>query len=261
MTIITLTSDWGGGNHYPGSVKGALLKQVPDAVIVDITHSIESFDIMQASFVVRNTWENFPPDTIHIIGVNTEAGIDTPHIAVKYQNQYFIGADCGIFSLIFDDNKVEAVELDIIQDSDYFTFSTRDVFVKAAAMIASGKPFDSMGQPYLSLNERILFKPVVYPDKIIAKVIFIDNFGNVFVNIDQQMFRNECRGRPFLISFRAPGDGISAIHQSYGDVLPGEKVALFGATDFLEIAINQGKASSLLGLGLNDAITIEFLKE
>ncbi len=261
MTIITLTSDWGAGNHYAGAVKGALLKQLTEAVIVDITHDIACFDIMQASFVLKNAWPHFPDDTIHLIGVNTEGGIESPHIAVNYQGQYFIGADNGIFSLLFDDEPLEAVELDIIQDSDFFTFSTRDVFVKAAAMIASGKPFNEAGQPYPSLNERFLFKPVVYPGKIIAKVIFVDNYGNVFVNIDQQMFKDVGKGRGFVISFRAPGDGISQLHQSYSDVVPGEKVALFGTTGFLEIAINQGKASSLLGLQMNDAITVEFLKE
>ncbi len=261
MTIITLTSDWGSGNHYAGSVKGALLKQLPEAKIIDITHQVPCFDIMQASFVLKNTYPNFPENSIHLIGMQTEGGIDSPHIAVKYQGHYFIGADNGIFSLLFDDNPFEAVELDIIQDSDFFTFSTRDVFVKAAAMIASGKSLTDVGQAYSSLNERFMFKPVVYPGRIVAKVIFIDNYGNVFVNIDQEIFREVGKGKAFLISFRAPGDGISSLHQSYSDVMPGEKVALFGTTGFLEIAINQGKASSLLGLQMNDAITVEFMNE
>ncbi len=237
------------------------MKQLPGALIVDITHNIACFDIMQASFVIKNAWPDFPDGTIHLIGVNTEGGIDSPHIAVKFQGQFFIGADNGIFSLLFDDKPLEAIELDIIQDSDFFTFSTRDVFVKATAMIATGKPFSEAGQPYPSLNERFLFKPVVYPGKIIAKVIFVDHYGNAFVNIDQKLFRDVGMGRDFTISFRAPGDGISKLHRSYSDVVPGEKVALFGTTGLLEIAINQGKASSLLGLQMNDGITVEFMEE
>lgn len=258
MPTITLITDWGSGNHYAGAVKGALLKQLPDAVVVDITHHISCFDIMQASFVLRNAWPNFPAGSIHLIGINSEGGIDTPHIAVKHQGHFFVGADNGIFSLLFGGGEYEAVELDLIQDSDFFTFSTRDVFVKAAAMLAQNRTMEELGQPYETLNERFMFNPVVYPNKIIGKVIFVDTYGNAFVNIDQTLFREVGKKQEFLISFRAPGEGISRIHHSYSDVAAGEKVALFGTTNYLEIAINQGKASLLLGLQVNDTVSVEF---
>jgi S-adenosyl-L-methionine hydrolase (adenosine-forming) len=258
MAIITLTSDWGLGSHYVGAVKGTLLRLIPGATVVDITHQVAPFDLMQGSFVLRNAWPCFPEGTIHIVGLNTEAGIKSPHIAIRHQNQFFIGADNGLFSLLFDTAPDEIVELDVIQDTDYFTFSTRDVFVKVAALIASGKQLSSLGPKYESLNQRLPFRPVVYPDKIIGKVIFIDDYENVFVNIDQDTFKSVGKGRSYLLSFRAPGMDIDEIVQSYGDVVPGEKLALFGSTGMLEIAINQGKASSLLGLNLNDTVTIEF---
>ncbi len=258
MAIITLTTDWGSGNHYAGAVKGALLRQIPGVQIIDITHDIPCFDMMQASFVLRNAFNDFPEGSIHLLGVNTEAGIDTPHILVHHDGHYFIGADNGIFSLMFDARPQEAVELDMMQDSDYFTFSTRDVFVKAAAMIVSGKSLKEMGHPIQELNERIAFKPVVYPEKIIGKVIFIDGYENVFVNIDKNLFKEVGKGRKFVIGFRLPGEAIRQLHESYLDVVPGERLALFGTSGFLEIAINQGKAASLLGLQMNDTVSIEF---
>ncbi len=260
-TIFTIISDWGIGNHYAGSVKGALLRHCPGAVIVDITHRINCYDIMQASFVLKNAWPGFPEGTIHLVGINTEGGMESPHIAVKHKGQFFIGADNGIFSLLFQNDPVEAVEIDIIQDSDYFTFSTRDVFVKAAAMIASGKPIIKLGQPYRQFKEKLMFNPVVYPEKIVGKVIFIDGYGNAFVNIDRALFREKAKGMQFRISWRMPGEGVTEIHESYSDVMPGEQVVLFGATGLLEIAINQGKASSLLGLRVNDSVTVDFFKE
>lgn len=258
MAIITLTTDWGFANHYVGAVKGNLLKLIPGAVIIDISHQVPAFDIMQASFVLMNAWPHFPEGTIHLIGVNTEAGLKTPHIAVSHNGHFFIGADNGIFSLLFEQDPESAVELEIMQDSDYFTFSTRDVFVKAASVIAGGKPFGELGRPYRGLNQKIPFKPVIYPGKIIGKVIFIDNYENVLVNIDKELFRQVGKNRPFSISFRSPGHAITQIHQAYADVVPGEKLALFGSTGFLEIAINQGKAASLLGLSMNDTVAIEF---
>ena len=261
MTVITLTSDWGKGNHYAGAVKGALLKQLPQATIVDITHEIASYDIMQASFVLKNACPSFPDGTIHLIGVNTEAGIESPHVAVQSDGQFFIGADNGIFPLLLGKEPDKMVELNVMQDSDYFTFSTRDVFVKAAAMLASGQSLEEVGHPHPGLNQRIPFRPVVFEERITGKVIFIDAYENVFVNIDEPLFRDVGRGRSFLINFRSPDDGISQLHHSYSDVVPGEKIALFGSTGFMEIAINQGKAASLLGLQLNDTVTVEFVSK
>lgn len=258
MAIITLTTDWGTANHYAGAVKGSLLRQIPGALIIDISHDIQCYDIMQASFVLRNACRDFPGGTIHIIGINSEAGIDTPHIIVKYNDQYFIGADNGIFSLVINDAPTEAIELDIIQDTDYFTFSERDVFAKAAALLASGKTLNEIGSPYKNINEKIAFNPVVFPDKITGKVIFVDGYDNVFVNINKKLFNKVGKGRSFKINFRLPGETIYELHQSYSDVVPGERLALFGSTGFLEIAINQGKASSLLGLQLNDSVSVEF---
>jgi len=261
MAIVTLTSDWGAGNHYAGAVKGTLLKLIPGVTIVDITHQVPCFNIMHASFVLRNAYPHFPEGTIHLVGINTEGGMDTPHIVVKHQGHFFIGADNGIFSLLFDQNPQEVIELDILQDSDYFTFSTRDVFVRAASLIAQGKELSELGPPHPRLNERLMFRPVVHPDQILGKVIFIDEYENVFVNIDMPTFRKVGRGRPFVINFRSVDTGIEKISQSYSDVVEGEKLALFGSTGFLEIAINRGNASRLLGLWLNETVTIDFSNE
>jgi S-adenosyl-L-methionine hydrolase (adenosine-forming) len=258
MAIITLTTDWGLENHYLGAVKGSLLKLLPDARIIDISHQLPPFDIMQASFVLKNAYPHFPKGSIHLLGVNSEAGMETPHVAIRHQDHFFIGSDNGVFSLMFDNNPDEAIEIDVIQDSEYFTFSTRDVFAKVASMIASGKKLSEIGKPHSGLFHRIPFMPVVYPEKIIGKVIFIDNYENVFVNITRELFRHVGKGRSFSINYRSAGEGITEIHQAYGDVTPGEKMALFGSTTFMEIAINQGKASSLLGLHLNDTVSIIF---
>ncbi len=261
MTIITLTTDWGHANHYAGAVKGLLMKLIPDAMVIDISHGVALFDIMQASFVLRNAYPHFPDGSIHLLGVNSEADVNAPHIAIRHQGHYFIGADNGVFSLVFDNEPEQAVELEILQDSDYFTFSTRDVFAKAAAHIARGDGLEALGRPHKELNQRIPFRPVIYPGRIIGKVIFVDGYGNVVVNIDRHIFRQVGKNLPFFISFRSQGDGIAKIHKAYADVVPGEKLALFGSTGFLEIAINQGKASDLLGLQLNDTVSVEFETE
>ena len=69
MAIITLTSDWGTSDYYAAAVKGVILSQLPNANIVEITHDIAPFNIVQAGFTLHNCYRNFPEGTIHIIAV------------------------------------------------------------------------------------------------------------------------------------------------------------------------------------------------
>jgi len=257
MAIITLISDWGLKDHYLGAVKGAILSQLPDATIIDVSHTIPAFDLNQAAFIVRNFYKNFPPGTIHILNINTEASIETPHTLVIHEGHYFIGADNGIFSLIFDELPQQIYELEILQDTDYFTFSSRDIFVKVACHIAQGKPVGDLGKPRTTLLQKISFKPVIDGNLIKGKVIYVDNYENVFTNITETFFNSFVKGKKFAILFRSSAYRITEISKAYKDVVEGEMLALFSTSGYLEIAINQGKASSLLGLKTDQSVMVE----
>jgi len=259
MAIITLTSDWGVKDHYAGAVKGAILRQLPGANIVDISHQIPAFDLNQAAFIVRNFYRNFPEGTIHILAINTEAAIETPHTLVYHHGYYFIGADNGIFSLLFDEKPTKIIELDVIQDSDYFTFPTRDVFVKVACHIANGNPIEALGHPKDKVLQKMAFQPVIQGDMIKGKVIYVDNYENVFVNITETLFKSIVKHQKFAITFRTANYSISEISKSYKDVNQGVMLALFSSSGYLEIAIREGKASSLLGLKMDQLVTVEIL--
>lgn len=258
MGVITLTSDWGIKDPYLASVKGTLLTQLPEVTIVDISHQVPPFDLNQASFIIRNCYKSFPQGTIHVIGINTEASIETPHTLVIYEGHYFIGADNGIFSLIFDHPPEQIIELDVFQDSDYFTFSERDVFIKVAVHIASGKPLDQLGDSKTSVNQLLSFQPVVDGQVIKGKVIFIDSYENLITNITKSLFKTVGKGSRFQITFRNPQYVIRTLSSSYSDVPEGEMLAIFGTTGYLEIALNRGNASSLLGIAIDDPVRIEF---
>jgi S-adenosylmethionine hydrolase len=60
-----------------------------------------------------------------------------------------------------------------------------------------------------------------------------------------------------VITFRSPSYRITSISKSYQDVSEGEMLALFSTSGHLEIAINKGKASSLLGLKMDQSVTVE----
>ncbi|MEI6576877.1 MAG: SAM-dependent chlorinase/fluorinase [Bacteroidota bacterium] len=258
MAIITLTSDWGSGDHYAGAVKGAILSLLPDVTLVDITHHIPPYNLSHASFVVRNAYKSFPKGTIHIIDVCSDASIESPHTVILADGQYFIGADNGIFSLIFDKAPERIVEIDIMQDSPYFTFSARDVFAKVAAHIAMGNDLAGLGRDRPKIKQMNHFSPVVEKDVIRGKVIYIDSYENVFVNITETLFREVGKGRPFTISIRNPVDQVKRISTAYSDVGEAEIIAIFSSSGYLEVGLNRSNASSLLGLNPDDMVRIEF---
>lgn len=258
MAIITLTSDLGLKDYYVGSIKGAIYREMPTATVVDISHEVPKFDIAQAAFIVANSFREFPEGSIHIIGVNPEETPETPHVVVVFDGHYFIGADNGIFSLIFEKEPQRIMELTLSQDTDFLTFPTKDVFVKAACHLARGGTLSIIGKPLEKLNERMMLRAVVDGNTIRGMVIYIDSYGNVITNITSHLFKKIGRGRPFTIQFRVSRYNITHIHNTYKDVPEGEKLALFGSTGFLEVAINHGNANGLLGLRLNDIVRVEF---
>jgi len=264
MRILTLTTDLGTRDYYSAAVKAAALTQIPGVQIVDITHLIPSFNISEAAFILRNVWADFPEGTIHLIGVDTRWSKSTPFAVVKKNGHYFIGADNGVFSLLFDEEDgAEVYSLSLLGD-EVPAFPTKTIFIPAAAAIAGGKPLADIGEQMTGYKVRPAVHPVVEYDNIRGSVIYVDGYGNVITNITRRLFEKHIGSRPFNIVLRRGDRDLRSISRTYDEVQEGEKVAIFSSGGHLEIAINRGTkgsgggASSLLGLRLNDVVRIEF---
>ena len=257
MAIITLTTDLGSKDFYQAALKGSILNALPTANIVDITHDVPSFNISYAAFVLKNAYHYFPKKTVHLIGIDSVFSEQTKYIALRYKDHYFVGADNGIFSLLFEEKPDEIVELNIMQDLKYLHFPLVDIFVKAATHLSKGGKLSDIGLPTAEIEHRTLLHPVIEKDIIRGSVIYIDTFCNVITNITKDLFTKEQRNRDFSVIFRR-SETITHLSWHYNEVPEGEKLCLFGISNHLEIAINKGKASGLLGLQLNDIIRIEF---
>lgn len=257
MAIITLTSDWGHSDYYGAAVKGVILSQLPDATIVDITHEIAPFNTIDAGFVVKNCFRNFPVGTIHIIAVDTIESDKVAHVVVKAEGQYFIGADNGVFCQIFDEYE-EAVEINVMQDSDSFNFPARDRFAKVAVMLAKGATMAEIGPEHETLRGAE-FCAVVRDDSIEGIVIHIDSYGNLITNITRKAFENARRGRDFTIHVKGRLYTTNKISDSYMDVNdPTDLVAIFGSHGNLEIAMRQAPIASLCGIEFRAPIRVMF---
>ena len=257
MAIITLTSDWGHSDYYAAAVKGVILSQLPNATIIDITHEIAPFNTIDAGFVVKNCFRNFPAGTIHIIAVDTIESDEIPHVVVKAEGQYFIAADNGVFRQIFDEYE-DAVEINVMQDSDSFNFPARDRFAKVAVMLAQGVPLSEIG-PKRETLRGAEFCAVVRDDAIEGIVIHIDSYGNLITNITREDFMNARRGRDFTIMVKGRLYTINKISDSYMDVRDTtDLVAIFGSHGNLEIAMREAPIASLCGIEFRSTIRVVF---
>ena len=255
MPIVTLTSDFGQTDYYTALIKGALLCQQPGLTLVDITHNVKNYDIVQAAFILKNAYSAFPKGTIHLVSVNTFYRSDFCYLALRYDDHYFIGPDNGVFSLLFGNpsNDIYELEYDIADE----TLPVKMVFAQAVKHILGGMPFNEIGIPVESIEQRITFQPVTTATQIRGSVIHVDNYQNVITNITKSLFSQIGKNRPFSISFRRH-EPISKISANYADVPVGEPLCWFNSADNLEIAINMGRASELLGLDVDHQVQIDF---
>ena len=254
MGIITLTTDFGLKDYYVAALKGAILTKNPTVQIIDVSHAIQTFDIVQAAYILKNAFHHFPHGSVHILSVNNYHETLNPYLVFEKDGHYFIGPDNGIFTLVFDslDVPVFKIESHRILGSK-FKNCLADIIFK----LNNGMGLGEIGNPTTSFLQRIQMNPVTSTTHIRGHIIHIDNYENVIVNIDRSLFEKIRAGRNFAIYFKR-FDPIKRISEHYHEVPVGDTLCLFNSSGYLEIAINMGKAASLLGLKMEESIQIDF---
>ncbi len=281
MAIITLTTDFGLKDYFVSSIKGAILKELSEVTIVDISHQISPYDTFEAAYIIRNSYHDFPEGTIHIIGVNSLSTTDQRPICVLINGHYFICADNGILSLIYQNHKPQEIyEITINPENLDSLFPEKNIFVPVACHLARGGVPSLIGVKRKKIKELNELKPNYRDDKFLTgNVIYIDRFGNVITNISRKSFEEVAAGRPYKIVLRQKDYSITdveTIHNHYHDFVKvtskeyyaiGKEMCLFNSADFLEVTIYKsnpeitGGANELMGLKKGDTITIEFENE
>jgi S-adenosylmethionine hydrolase len=274
MSIITLTTDYGLKDHFVGALKGKILSEYSEASIVDISHDIDPFNTAEASYIISASYASFPKGTVHIIGVDLESNKENQHIAMQWNDHFFISADNGILSMLTQKIIPQKIVAITIHDRLHSDATDLDVFVKVACHIAKGGVLNVIGKEINNLKQVTDLQVTFSDDGNLLKgnVIYIDHFGNVVTNISKKQFIEAVKGRSFEIVFnriviKTILPYYSAIASS--DKYPikyyeGEKLAIFNEAGFLEIAIFRsnpltvGSASTLLGLNYRDVVSIRF---
>jgi S-adenosylmethionine hydrolase len=272
MSIITLTTDYGLKDHFVGALKGKLLSEFREATIIDISHDIDAFNVAEAAYIIGASYSSFPKGTVHLIGVDIELNNENQHIAMQWNDHYFICADNGILSMLTQKIVPQKLVTITIHDRLPNDATDMDVFVKVSCLLAKGGLLNVIGKEIKSIKEVTELQAVVNENQIKGYVTYIDHFGNVVTNISKKMFLETGKSRPYELKFKR--QIIKTILPKYSDIgisekyplkyYEGQKLAIFNEAGFLEIAIFRsnpdtvGSATSLLGLSYRDVVTIEF---
>lgn len=260
--VITLTTDFGLQDYYVSAMKAVMLNIAADARLVDISHGVPSQDIMAGSWILKNSAMLFPSGTVHTVVIDPGVGTERDPIALEIEDQYFVGPDNGIFSLLTRDTVYRAVRLTnerYWRENPSNTFHGRDIFAPVAAHLSQGVPFKKLGDPVKDLVTYKWTVPIADKDGLEGMVIHIDKFGNLITNITEDLLEEVIDAKDVRIYV---GNTIlDDIATTFGKVTEGEPVAYIGSSGMLEIGINKGSAEEMLSVQKGAQISLILQKE
>jgi hypothetical protein len=226
--VVTLTTDFGAGSPYVAAMKAVLLRSCPDAVLVDVSHTVPPFDVLSGAFVLWAGTRHFAPGAVHLAVVDPGVGTERRPVALRRSGSWYVGPDNGLFGLVVEEGAADAaVELHRPATASA-TFEGRDVFAPAAAALATGRPASELGRPPPTPPQGL---PVRGP-----AVLWVDAFGNLVTNL-----------RPPAAPVRVNGREVTRTARTFGDAPAGEPFAYTGSMGYVEIGIPEGRADRLLG--------------
>ncbi len=256
--IITLTSDFGTADYLVGAMKGVILSINPAARIVDINHHVPPFDILSGALAIANACTYFPPRTIHVVVVDPGVGTERRPVLVSAQNQYFIAPDNGVLSLILGR---ESSSVRHITAEHYFlnpvspTFHGRDIFAPTAAWLSKHWQAEAFGEEIMDYVRFAMPKAKFTGQSIKGVVLQVDAFGNLMTNLTAEDIP-EAIVASGTLSLSINGKEIKKLGHTFASGEPGEPIAVFGSSGFLEVVVNRGSAARTLGAKRGAEVTL-----
>jgi hypothetical protein len=263
QNVITLTTDYGTRDHFAGSMKGVLLTLNPAAVLVDITHDVASYSIIDAAFTIGHAYPFFPAGTVHLVVVDPGVGTERRALLVQTAKYYFVGPDNGVFSFIYE--REERVVVRQITAEHYFlqpvsrTFHGRDVFSPIAAWVSKGIEASNFGPQIGDFKRFAGLNPQVVSDSQARGIILkADKFGNLITNFSVAEFPQFARQPAPAFRIDIGGRQISVLRNAFGDGAAGEVFVIVGSTGYLEVVCNRGSAARLLNAAPGTELVLSF---
>jgi len=240
--VITLLTDFGTADSYVGEVKAVLASQAFDAHLFDITHHVQPGDIRAAQYVLSRAWHRFPAGAVHLAVVDPGVGTERRALAVLAAGHYFVAPDNGLLSFLPGGRGARYVSLPIPPTASP-TFHARDVFAPAAAQLANGAALAHLGAAITDPVRAPLPAPRHDGTTVVGEVIYVDRFGTLVSNIEGKLVEPGVR-------IKVGDADAGALRRTFGDVERGKLVAYVGSGGTVEIAVRDGSAARLLGVGV-----------
>lgn len=237
--IVTLLTDFGHRDPYVGVMKGAVLRANPKAVLVDLGHEVPPQDVTAGAFWWAAAIERFPIGSVHVGVVDPGVGTARRILAALACDCIWLAPDNGLLAAVLAADQaaeVRAVDVEHLQLRPVSrTFHGRDVFAPVAGWLAGGR------YGFASLGPRVDdAAPGELPFAGPPQVVHVDGYGNAITNVPAAALAG--------VAAIEVGGQTLPVRGAYGDVAPGEPLALVGSYGLLEIAVNGGNAAERLGL-------------
>jgi len=263
--IITLTTDFGTNDHFVGAMKGVILDIVPEAAIVDISHAVQAFDVLDGALAISQAYSYFPNGTVHVVVVDPGVGTERRPILASSDGYHFVAPDNGVLSMVYA--KEERIHVRHITSDHYFrmpvsnTFHARDVFAPVAAYLAKHVDSHKFGDEIEDYVRFATPRPKVTAEgRLRAVVLKVDRFGNLITNITPEDVPALFAAKPGPFKIVVGSREITDIHQAYAQGAPGQVFGIVGSMGYLEIVANRAAAAQITGAGKGSEVSI-FLGE
>jgi S-adenosyl-L-methionine hydrolase (adenosine-forming) len=258
--IVTLTTDFGTNDHFVGAVKGVILDIVPEAAIVDISHAVQAFDVLDGALTISQTYSYFPTGTVHMIVVDPGVGTARRPIIASSDGYHFVAPDNGVLSMIYA--KEERIHVRHVTAEHYFhqpvsnTFHGRDIFAPVAAYLAKMVDSHKFGD---EIEDYVRFAaPKPKPageNRIRAVVLKVDRFGNLISNVTPDDVPALFAGKA-AFKIVVGNREITELRGNYAEGAPGEVFGILGSMGYLEIVANRAAAAQITGAGKGSEVSI-----
>ena len=263
MSVITFLTDFGLQDDFVGTCHGVMARIAPDARVIDITHGIPPQAILQGALVLRSTTK-YMPVGVHLAVVDPGVGSQRRPLAVRTSDgRFFVGPDNGLLMLAADERGIEAAHE--LADERYRlpdvsrTFHARDIFSPAAAHLAAGVPIDQLG-PAVAAADLVRVDvpdPSIGKSQISATVVGVDRFGNIATNMRDDHVMSLGVERGARVEVRLTFERYYAVlAETFADVPSGELILYEDSYGLVTLAISNGDAARLTGVGVGDELRI-----
>jgi S-adenosyl-L-methionine hydrolase (adenosine-forming) len=255
--VITVTTDFGHRGPFVGTMKGVIASRYPAARIIDLTHEAYVHWPAEAGFWIARSYHYFPAGSLHLAVVDPGVGTDRSVLLAIGAGHAFLAPDNGLLAEVIEQTGAlvrhvdeAVVERHRLPDLSA-TFHGRDIFAPLAALIASGE----LAPAACGAQAHDWVPSIVEPAErrgaqVHGVVMTSDHFGNLITNIEGGALA------PYARPLVHAGGHAIALGRTYGDVRPGELLALVNSFGVLEIARAEQNAAEFLGIGRGAPIRV-----